>query len=44
VRIDGDTAVVTVFGRREGERADVAMVREGDRWRVDLDLPAAEAE
>ena len=40
VRIDGDQATVTVLGRREGERADVPMVREGDAWRVHLVLPA----
>jgi len=40
VRVNGDEATVTVLGRREGERADVPMVREGERWRVHLILPA----
>lgn len=38
-RIEGDRAVVVVTGSRDGERAEVAMVREGDGWRVDLELP-----
>ncbi|RLB49320.1 MAG: hypothetical protein DRJ42_21300 [Deltaproteobacteria bacterium] len=38
-RVEGDDAIVTLLGRREGERADVAMVREDGQWRVDLTLP-----
>ncbi|MBW2465234.1 MAG: hypothetical protein JRH11_26530 [Deltaproteobacteria bacterium] len=38
-RVEGESAIVTLLGRREGERADVAMVRENGRWRVDLTLP-----
>jgi hypothetical protein len=36
--VDGDRATVIVRGYREGERADVPMVREGDHWRVVLRL------
>jgi hypothetical protein len=39
VRQDGDEATVTVLGRREGERADVPMVREDGHWRVQLVIP-----
>ena len=39
-RIDGEHAVVTVLGSREGEHADVPLVREGEAWRVVLDIPA----
>lgn len=38
-RIEGDRAVVVVTGARDGDRAEVAMVKEGDAWRVDLQLP-----
>ena len=37
-RVEGSRAVVTVRGVTGGV-ADVPLVREGDRWRVDLDLP-----
>ncbi len=39
-RIEDDGAVVVVAGARDGERAEVPMVREGDRWRVALELPS----
>jgi len=38
-QIDGDQAVVTVVGGPV-QRADVPLVREGDRWRIVLDVPA----
>jgi hypothetical protein len=38
-RIDGDRAVVVVQGDDGVPRAEVPMVREGDRWRVHLDIP-----
>ena len=38
-RIDGDRATVVVTGSRDGERAEVPLVREAEAWRVDLDLP-----
>lgn len=37
-RVSGDRAVVTARGLSGGV-ADVPLVREGERWRVDLDLP-----
>jgi hypothetical protein len=36
--IDGDRANVIVRGYREGERADIPMIREGEHWRVVLRL------
>ncbi len=41
---DGDEATVTVLGRREGERADVPMVREDGHWRVHLVIPEASSD
>ena len=38
-RVNGDRAVVTVIGRRAGERAEVPLVREQGRWRIALVLP-----
>jgi hypothetical protein len=32
-------AIVVVRGDREGERAEVGVVLEGDEWRVELDVP-----
>ena len=37
-RIDGERAIVVVNGSRGGERAEVPMVEEEGRWRVDLDV------
>jgi hypothetical protein len=37
-RVSGDRAVVTAQGLSGGV-ADIPLVREGERWRVDLDLP-----
>jgi hypothetical protein len=37
--VQGERATVIVRGPA-GERAEVPMVREGERWRVDLALPA----
>jgi hypothetical protein len=39
--IDGDTALVTVRGSGEGQRAEVPLVREDGRWRIKLELPPA---
>lgn len=41
-RIEGDRAVVVVTGDRDGERAEVPMVREDGRWRIALELPRPE--
>jgi hypothetical protein len=41
-RVSGDRAVVTVRGAAGGV-ADVPLVREGGRWRIDLTFPATEA-
>lgn len=38
-RVNGDHAVVTVIGRRAGERADVRLVREQGHWRIALVMP-----
>lgn len=39
--IQGDRATVTARGR-QGEAADVPLIREEGHWRVDLELPAIE--
>ena len=41
-RISDDRAVVTVRGVAGGV-ADVPLVREGGRWRIDLSFPSVEA-
>lgn len=41
-RVSEDRAVVTVRGATGGV-ADVPLVREGGRWRIDLGLPTVEA-
>jgi hypothetical protein len=38
-RVDGNRAVVTVSGDRTGQRADVPLVREQGRWRIQLAVP-----
>lgn len=38
-RIDGDRAVVVVTGTSDEERAEVPLVREQGRWRIQLVLP-----
>lgn len=37
--IDGDRAVITIFGASEGQEARVPMVREDGAWRVELVIP-----
>lgn len=37
-RVDGRTGVVTLSSGKAGESAAVPVVREGDRWRIGLDL------
>ena len=39
-RIDGERAVVVVSGSGAGQRAEVPLVREQGRWRIQLVLPA----
>lgn len=39
-KIDGERAVVVVSGARDNERAEVPLVREQGRWRIQLSLPA----
>ena len=38
-RIDGERAVVVVSGSGNGQRAEVPLVREQGRWRIQLVLP-----
>jgi hypothetical protein len=37
--IQGDRAVVTVTGPRRADRAEIPLVREGGRWRIQLAVP-----
>jgi hypothetical protein len=39
-KITGERAVVVVSGTRDHERAEVPLVREQGRWRIQLTLPA----
>jgi hypothetical protein len=39
-RIDGERAIVVVSGSGAGQRAEVPLVREQGRWRIQLILPA----
>jgi hypothetical protein len=43
-RIDGDRATVVVPGEGDRPAAEVPMVKEGDRWRVHLDIPPVTGE
>lgn len=38
-RVEGERAFVTVSGSREGQRAEVPLVREQGRWRIALPIP-----
>jgi hypothetical protein len=42
-RIDGERAIVTVRGSGETQSADVELAREGDVWRVVLEIPGLNA-
>ena len=39
VRVEGDSAVVSVTGSDAQERADIPCVREGAAWRIEPELP-----
>jgi hypothetical protein len=38
-RVQGDRAVVTVTGPQRSDRAEIPLVREGGRWRIQLAIP-----
>jgi hypothetical protein len=42
--IEGDSAVVVVTGKNQGERAEIPMLLEDGRWRIRLALPPLRAE
>jgi hypothetical protein len=43
-RVTGERAVVVVSGSNASERAEVPLVREQGRWRIQLSLPAMRSE